>query len=83
MVDVDVAMIDEERPCRHEVTGFDVRKGAVEELVRVRRPIKWKDLEDKRDAMGGARRFRGIAATAASSYGASTIVNRYLSGEVE
>jgi hypothetical protein len=49
-----MAMIDEECMCRRKVFGFDVCKGVVEELVRVRRPVKLGDLEDKRDTVRGA-----------------------------
>ncbi len=39
-------------------------------------------MEDERDTVGGGgRRLRGIAAAAALSSGASTIVNQYFSGE--
>ena len=56
VVDNDVAMIDEERTCRHKIARLNVRKGVVEELVRVRQPIKGGNLEDERDAVGGGHR---------------------------
>ncbi len=59
MVDDNVAMMDDECTCHHKIAGLDVRKGIVEELVWVRRPVKWGNLEDERGAVVGSAAVRG------------------------
>jgi hypothetical protein len=59
VVDNDVAMIDEEHTCCRKIARFNVREVVVEELVRVRRPIKGGNMEDKRDTVGWGMEVEG------------------------